>query len=348
MKTILIATIGSSPAVLTETVWALARPSRIAPSGLLPEAVIPDEVVVLTTASGAEKINAALFGENSVWTALRKALKVSDTRLTLHPPIVFSLPDGSGGTRPLADIRTAEENQAAADRILREVCSYAKDEEFRLIGSLAGGRKTMSALLHAAFTLAARPGDRLLHILVSEPYETLPGFFFPNQPQQALQTRDKKTLRAKDAKFDLIDVPLVPLGNFIREKTGKDPATFAGLQNAARSAIGDLRLEIGPLDAFPHWIKINTVEHKLTPLQYGYLRFFAEHTEKFTSAKDIFEPLKEFLSQRIDGVDPGNLDDSNVIKRLSDLKKALPALASVLPGRGNWRINLPSDKITLN
>ena len=47
MKTVLLATTGMSPAVLTETVWALAREKP---------AVVPDEVYVVTTVSGAAKL----------------------------------------------------------------------------------------------------------------------------------------------------------------------------------------------------------------------------------------------------------------------------------------------------
>lgn len=46
-RTILIAGMGTSPAVLTETVWALAHQEQ---------PVVPDEIVVITTKSGKESI----------------------------------------------------------------------------------------------------------------------------------------------------------------------------------------------------------------------------------------------------------------------------------------------------
>ena len=46
-RTILVAGMGTSPAVLTETVWALAHQAQ---------PVVPDEVVVITTKSGKEAL----------------------------------------------------------------------------------------------------------------------------------------------------------------------------------------------------------------------------------------------------------------------------------------------------
>ena len=41
-----------------------------------------------------------------------------------------------------------------------------------LIASIAGGRKTMGALLYGCMTLLGRETDRLTHVLVHEPFET--------------------------------------------------------------------------------------------------------------------------------------------------------------------------------
>jgi len=74
----------------------------------------------------------------------------------------------------------------------------------------------MGALLHAAFSHLARPQDRLTHILVSEPYDSLydsernPLFFYPTQPHQSL-TRDGRTFEARQARLDLADVPFAPM-----------------------------------------------------------------------------------------------------------------------------------------
>ena len=68
---ILLAVTGMSPAVLTETVWALAKETP---------PVIPDRVVVITTTQGRAAIEQNLFrpskdfGGQCVWDAFRARL----------------------------------------------------------------------------------------------------------------------------------------------------------------------------------------------------------------------------------------------------------------------------------
>ena len=69
-STILLAVTGMSPAVLTETVWALAQEK---------EPVIPDRVVVITTISGRQAIERELLmparpDARTVWQELRRAV----------------------------------------------------------------------------------------------------------------------------------------------------------------------------------------------------------------------------------------------------------------------------------
>jgi hypothetical protein len=62
-RTILIAGMGTSPAVLTETVWALAHQEQ---------PVVPDEIVVITTKSGKEALRAEVVsGAPSVWERIK-------------------------------------------------------------------------------------------------------------------------------------------------------------------------------------------------------------------------------------------------------------------------------------
>ena len=213
----LLAVVGITPAILTETVWALAQGKRRIPP------VIPDDVVAITTRRGAQTITEQLltayedFGGLTVWQALRRALLGSgahaDSRLTLHVRQIGSPNPATGQTEFLEDIRTEEQNLAAADFILQQVREQTVADDRRLIASLAGGRKTMSALLHAAFTHLARPQDRLTHVLVDEPFDggLQPLFFYPTQPVQKLVSRDKKTFLAREARIELAEVPFAPL-----------------------------------------------------------------------------------------------------------------------------------------
>lgn len=253
-RTVLIAVLGSTPAVLTETLWALAQETP---------PVIPDTLVVITTTQGAKILHDQLLTPlaahppHTLWQALRVRLlgnsKTRAHRLTLESPVIINVADPiTGTTRPLDDIRTPGDNAAAAEIILATVRRFTTDTETRVLGLLSGGRKTMGALLHAALSLAGRPGDRLLHVLVNEPFERpglIPPFFFPGQPlAKTHRTPDGSIVAHSTARLELADVPLVALGELIFARTQQAPATFAALTRAAGTAVAEAQALTGEVD----------------------------------------------------------------------------------------------------
>ncbi|MDR0535625.1 MAG: TIGR02584 family CRISPR-associated protein [Puniceicoccales bacterium] len=247
-RSVLVAVVGNSPAVLTETLWALAHENP---------PVIPAEIHIITTTQGEQILRDRLLaprkdwpGQRSVWQALRASIlgrnATAGTRLTLAPVTLIHAPDPDSGTsRPLDDIRTPADNAAAAETIFSVVRQCTSDPDTRVIGLLSGGRKTMSALLHAVFSLTGRIGDRLLHILVNEPFDNPrldPVFYFPGQPgpgKFSLPAPAAKSVSISEARLDLADVPLVALGEIVLNHTGRTPATFAGFARAAADAVQD-------------------------------------------------------------------------------------------------------------
>lgn len=228
MTTTFIAVTGLSPAIVTETLWVLARRKP---------AVFPEKVVFVTTATGCIQLEKQLFstkaewGGQSVWEALRKSIKAPAGTLVAEPPAVITMPDASRGrSMPLDDIRTPEENAAAAEFIFGQVWNVVRDKDQRLIASVAGGRKTMGALLHSAVSLIGRETDLLTHVLVEPPYDTLPGFFFPGQPGGDVIDRDGKPHPTRKAKPILTEVPFVPLRNRFRELDDL-PGSFLALRD---------------------------------------------------------------------------------------------------------------------
>lgn len=229
MHTSLLAVTGLSPAVVTETLWALATQNP---------RVLPDRVAFITTVTGALKLEEQLFtprpdwGDLSVWEALRKSLGAGPDRLIAEPPHVISIPDPASGRAVLLDdIRTPAENAAAAEFIFARVWDIVRDKDRSLVASVAGGRKTMGALLHSAVSLIGRENDLITHVLVSPPYDTLPGFFFPGQPECPLHdTRSGRAHLAADAEVTLAEVPFVPLRNRFKELDDL-PGSFLGLRD---------------------------------------------------------------------------------------------------------------------
>ena len=102
-RMILIAGLGTSPAVLTETVWALCH---------RPNPTVPDEIVVIVTKSGKERLCAELLsGEVSVWEQMLAVLKKEridiDGKLVFGETSIRVIPDERGNpvAYPLGGLR---------------------------------------------------------------------------------------------------------------------------------------------------------------------------------------------------------------------------------------------------
>ena len=373
-RTILIAVTGNAPAVLTEAIWALAaeRPP-----------VIPDDVICITTTKGNEalqrEINQPLstWSGRSVWESLRGAVlgkraALQDRRL-MRVERIIELPDPANGTvRPVDDLRSREDNEAAADYILGIVRQAVGDNpDTRVLALISGGRKTMGALLHAAMSLLGREGDRLLHVLVNEPFDTCPSFFFPKQLHQNLTLRDGRKMEAKDARIELADVPFAPLGDIVKKHLGSKPATFMSLVRRVGKQIADLvqrdvKLIIRRSIPAVH-VDGNAVQ--LSTAQYVILMHLAEAAKNGVlprpDHKDAPDAIKavarRIYAERKSGLDwKAELPHANdfaelnadwVIKKLSSLRGKLskPATKHVvpcLPTKGRWSLEVLAGGIS--
>lgn len=164
-RLVLVASVGHSPQVLTGMVWELAH---------LPTPVVPDEIVVLADGRSARKLKATVLnGAQSVWRRLLDDLVADgvriEGRLLLGSTRIRVFPDTQGDEAE--DLRTAEDNLRAADFILQQLRQYTESSDVELIVSIAGGRKTTSALLLSCMTLLGRENDRVYHLLQSPEYE---------------------------------------------------------------------------------------------------------------------------------------------------------------------------------
>ena len=172
-RRILVAGMGTSPAVLTNAVWALAHQKK---------PVVPDEVVVLITKNGKELLRRELI-DNGVWDEMLAEMKREkigiDGRLVFGETSIRTIPDARGNE--IDDLRTGEDNLRAADFMLSQLRQYTEDGGTELHVSIAGGRKTMSALLFSCMTLLGRECDKVYHVLLPQAIEfgATPTFYFP-------------------------------------------------------------------------------------------------------------------------------------------------------------------------
>jgi CRISPR-associated protein (TIGR02584 family) len=306
----LIAVTGMSPAIVTETVWALAHEKP---------AIIPDDVYVLTTSRGAADLQRELLTprpdlqNQTIWQTLRQAIlgtrASKDQRLTLHNPILLTTHDTARGQpRPLEDIRTPEDNAAAAEVILDEIRRLTANDDLHLIASLAGGRKTMSALLACAISLLGRKEDRLTHVLVNEPFDhpaLEPRFYFPTpQPTlHKLQTpQGTQTVTSDQAVLQLADVPFVPLSYLFREQLGRSPGRFVDLVRSATQMVTEnaqpITLSYDPktYTAYFDGVAVELMNRDIPFFEFLYYR--AKNGQPpFSYHEDAEKPFAEFLKE---------------------------------------------------
>lgn len=164
---VLLLTLGSTPQVVTETLYALA-------TGKAPW--IPDRIILATTDHGARLFRegrpstqrapiAPLLGDQGM---LARMVTACNLPMSLdHVEVV--VPRGRDGL-PISDIRTVQETMAFAEELLTIVSDVTSLAGSELHVSLAGGRKTMSFIAGQVMSIFGRNQDHLSHVLI-EPKE---------------------------------------------------------------------------------------------------------------------------------------------------------------------------------
>lgn len=228
----LVAVIGNTPQVLTETFWAL----RV--DGKTPI----DEVFVLTTKMGKKTCEARLFGEGR-FAKLLADYGIEPVVFDPEHILVFENEDG----KLLEDIRTSDENRLARDRIFQFVEAQTRDDGVALHCSLAGGRKSMGFLLGTAMQFFGRPQDRLYHVLV-DPYEAenSVSFYYRTPSPEPVIVINRETnkeeplmkngqpVTSADVRIELAEMPYVSVRALIAFSAGGYENIQARVQEAVR------------------------------------------------------------------------------------------------------------------
>lgn len=288
-RQILVAGMGTSPAVLTNAVWALAHQR---------EPVVPDEIVVFITKNGKTLLKKELFGDG-VWVDMLKCLAREgvnvEGKLMFGETSIRSIPDAKGNE--IDDLRTGEDNLRAADFMLSQLRQYTEDSGTELHVSIAGGRKTMSALLFSCMTLLGRENDKVYHVLLPSEFEggTEPVFYFPKRAAKYKSRFTGKTYPGAKMQGELFEVPFVRMRGWYQEKFKEIPPSYRTLiskvQKVAPPAVTYPEIEI---DARNGWAKI---DGKLAPMSkpcFAMLLLLADGCP----AKDLHRKLLTLHKQR--------------------------------------------------
>lgn len=200
-RRILLSTAGGTAQVITETLYAINKDG-------LPW---PDEIRVITTTTGAEKVRKGLLVEGHLD---RLCKELGRNRPAFDATKILIIPDANG--QPVDDARSLADHEALGDFIMTQVRDITADKESILHASLAGGRKTMTFYLGYAMSLFGRSQDTLSHVLVSERFENLPEFWYPSQLQGDLKKTTRtgeilEILKSADAQVTLAQIPFMRL-----------------------------------------------------------------------------------------------------------------------------------------
>lgn len=251
-RIILVSAMGTSPAVLTNMVWGLAHQKH---------SIVPDEIVVFITKSGKELLIQRLF-DDGVWNEMRSDLKREkieiDGKLVFGATSIRVIPDAEGNE--IEDLRTGDDNLRAADFMLSQLRQYTEDSETELHVSIAGGRKTMSALLFSCMTLLGRECDKVYHVLLPPEFEqgVEPPFVFPEPGKTYTAKATGKKYKANKVQSELFEVPFVRMRGWYQEKFKSIPPSYRTLiskvQTIAPPAVAYPEIEI---DAWNGWVTLN-------------------------------------------------------------------------------------------
>lgn len=347
VRDVLVALIGRTPAVLTETIWVLAHETP---------PVIPEEVVVLTTTVGREAILDELFRERG-WARLHEALAAEGVhpngKLRFGPAAaclrLFPSPDGR---RNLADLTSVAEHEAAADFILESLRGFTEEPETRVIASLAGGRRTTSALLLSCMSLLARPGDRLCHVLAAPPYDDpalFPRFLFPEAGIIHRLPGRLEEYPSVESRLELIDVPFVRIRGLYEQRFRQLPPSYTALVHRVERWTSGADLPALEIDLSTGEVQVGGRRLLFSSFEFAFLAVVArriirgspwrswtevgEELENLAHSVDAHSPpwLREFSTRQIDVVEDPRKLASTVRRKLADLTGSAEAGRRLLP-----------------
>lgn len=220
-KNILLAVVGLTPQVITETLFALHQQRRKV-----------DAIHIITTRQGKEKINANLLSpkDGRYYQYLRE-YGIDYHAIDFGFDNIHTVKDKHG--IEIDDIAGEEENEWLLKCCLKWAFLLTWDTNNAVFFSIAGGRKTMSACLMVAAQFYGRPQDRVFHVLVTPEFESSRDFYYPPKISSHIELRDKNgqvyIKETKYAEINLIHIPFVSIRDQLTDdmlRRPKDPATM--------------------------------------------------------------------------------------------------------------------------
>ena len=239
-RRVLLCVTGTSPQIITETLYALAVESGDRPR------FVPTEIRILTTAKGAEQARLSLLAEDRDMLG-RLCRDYALEGIHFDATCIEVFVDAQG--QPMDDIVTPADNERAADQITRCVSELTSDADAVIHASIAGGRKTMGFYLGYAMSLFGREQDRVSHVLVSQGFDNHRDFFYKPPRPVTLRHESGWEMSTAAAEIHLAEIPIVRLRSSEFEAMSDRRLGFSeAVERANRLAAGselDLRVSRG-------------------------------------------------------------------------------------------------------
>ena len=293
---VLLCVSGMSPAIITETLFALLTE---------PQAYRPREIHVVTTTQGKEKIMTDLLNPQGgcLQTLLADYWPADQPYPVFHAQTIHVIHD-------MDDINSEASSRLAGDFIfqvfhgiqqgsLLRQSKAERSQRVQIHASIAGGRKTMSFLMGHAFSLLAEPQDELSHVLVNKPFEDPSlGFFFPPKVPRLLAPPPHPHAKGQPTSVSTADAQ-VNLGRITALKLGKQwmPAQWLKMATAKKNGHNhamtlELAVRLANARAQPEPLELQVVQGSdgfsvqglvrvcginipLSPMAFAVLAFFA-------------------------------------------------------------------------
>lgn len=283
-KTILLATLGKHPQIITETLYAIHQ------EGL----DWPDEINIITNRVCKEMaINTLL---NCPTT--QKAGKIQELCNYLNRPAplfnlesFFTISDHNS-----FDDFISVENEIE-NFIMEGVRVLTEDTEQQIHAVYTGGIKTMSTILCRAMDFYGRPFDRLSSIFVSDEFQRCDNFYYPKD--QVIDVGDGTLLNAKDATITLRTTrPLPHIDKLkLKENSAFNIFSYAELIKFLEYSAEPEKINIELVqNNINPCIKVfwNEVHLKTIPFgkgdRFGLFCFYAMITESYKNGKNVLRP----------------------------------------------------------
>lgn len=279
-KHIIIAVIGLTPQIITETLYALAVKRK--------EPIIPYAIYIITTLQGKKQVIQKLLDDGKgQFYRFCSEYGFDASRIAFDESTISVVRDADN--RPLEDIRNTADNEIMANFIINFICEKSVDTDSVIHASAAGGRKTMSIYLAYALTLFGREQDKLYHVLVSPAeLESHPDFYYIPKDRNKTFIKNGMEIPVSQASIELAEIPFIRLREKLEQIELERNLSYIEMVWHSQCEI-DLLLPVPEIiiNDTQGDILINGVTVSLPPLDWAVHRTFLEQKTDFCVRKNL-------------------------------------------------------------